>query len=204
MLYRLPPPSQRPPARPQPRPAAGTPARVAAPASVARLPTPRPAPVRLPPSSPPPRRTHEDEVLWDIADIEGRVLATRVNRVQVRARIEAGILGEAALAQKSGESDWRPISDALGGSGARRIARYWYVTRKGGEIVGPVETTLVERGIIAGRVPLDSQVCEVGDDYWSPLEAVEQFRDAIEEAKFDEEVTSSIDIETGGSWSITG
>lgn len=193
MLYRLPPPASRP-NRPQPRPAAGSPARVV-PQRTAPVPPPRPAPRARSVS-------REDDTLWDVADIDGNVLATRLTRTHIGARIEAGLLENAALVRKNGDHEWRPISDALGGSGARRVARYWYVTRKGGEVIGPVETTLVERGILAGKVPLDSEVCEVGNDYWSPLEAVDAFREAIDEAMFDDEVTSSIDI--GESWSFTG
>jgi len=208
MLYRLPPPPSRPATRPAslppaslpPRPAAGVAARaVAAPVPYRSAP---PAPMPRPRSAPPRSTSPEDEVLWEIGDIEGHVLASRINRMQVRARIEAGLLENAALARKSGDPEWRPISDALGGSGARRISRYWYVTRKGGSVIGPVETTLVERGVIAGKVPLDSLVCEVGLDYWSPLSAVDAFREAIDEAQFDDEVTSSIDI--GDGWSFTG
>ena len=201
MLYRLPAPVSRP-ARTSPRPAAGSPARVVSMQPQGhhpQLPQPRP----VPRSAPPQRSTsREDDTLWDLADIHGNVVATRLNRSHIRARLEAGLLQEAALAQKTGERDWRPISDALGGSGARRIARYWYVTRKGGTVIGPVETTLVERGILAGKVPMDSEVCEVGDDYWSPLEAVDSFRSAIDEAMFDEEVTSSVDVSQG--FSFTG
>lgn len=49
---------------------------------------------------------------------------------------------------------------------------------------------------------MDSEVCEVGDDYWSPLEAVDSFRSAIDEAMFDDEVTSSVDVSQG--FSFTG
>lgn len=217
MLYRLPAPVPRQArngnAAIAPRPAAGTPARV--------VPIPsQPGPSQqrpqhaLPPLRPVPRTAphhaamrpaygHDDDTLWDVADIHGNVLATRLNRAHIRARLDAGLLEDAALAQKHGERDWRPISDALGVSGAHRIARYWYVTRKGGAVIGPVETALVERGILAGKVPVDSEVCEVGDDYWSPLEAVDTFRAAIDETLFDDEVTSlSIDARQG--WSFTG
>lgn len=148
---------------------------------------------QLPPARLMPR-SRDDETLWDVADADGNTLVSRITRAQLRARLEAGLLQDAALASRSGERALRPISEVLGGSGARRITRWWYVTRPGGEVVGPVETTRIERGIVARRVPLDSMVCEVGQAYWAPIADVVAFARAIEEAQFDEEVTTSIAV----------
>jgi hypothetical protein len=135
----------------------------------------------------------DDGALFDVADIHGNVLASSLKRAQILARLEAGLLAGAALGKKDGDRDFRPLTDVLGGSGTHRLARYWYVTRKGGPVIGPVETALVERGIVAGKVPVDSEVCEVGDDYWSPLEVVDCFHRALDEAHFDAQVTSAFD-----------
>lgn len=193
MLYRLPPP----------------PADLVVPRSLPTpLPTPRPGPQTIPPPRQAPSHRARPvshaaklETLWDVADIDGKVLASRITLAQLRARVDNGLLEGAALAAKSDEREFRPLSDVLGVSGARRVARYWYVTRSGGETIGPVETALVERGIIAGKVPLDSLVCEVGEDYWVALKDADAFADAIGESLFDAEVTSAIDI---GGWYATG
>jgi hypothetical protein len=139
-------------------------------------------------------RPLQDTSLWDVADLDGNVLATRITRAQICARLEADLLPGAALVLRRGEREWRPLSDVLGGSGVRRVVRKWYLTRPGAIVVGPVETSLVERGILAGKVPLDSRVCEVGDATWAPLASVDAFRRAIEETLFDDEVTCSIDV----------
>ncbi|MBI2393635.1 MAG: hypothetical protein HYV09_28915 [Deltaproteobacteria bacterium] len=194
MLYRLPPP----------------PADLVVPRSLPapRLPMPRPGPRTIPPPRPAPahpalaRPAAKLETLWDVADIDGKVLASRITLSQLRARVENGLLEGAALAAKSDDREFRPLSDVLGGSGARRISRYWYLTRSGGDTIGPVETTLVERGIVAGKVPLDSLVCEVGEDYWVALKDAETFAGAIHESLFDDEVTSSIEV--SGGWYGTG
>jgi hypothetical protein len=55
----------------------------------------------------------------------------------------------------------------------------WWVTQSGKDPVGPVSTDLVVRGIIAGRVPLDSFVCEVGGPAWKALRDVRAFAVAV-------------------------
>ena len=55
----------------------------------------------------------------------------------------------------------------------------WWVTQGGQEPVGPVSTELVVRGLAAGRVPLDSYVCEVGGSAWKPVRDVRDFTEAV-------------------------
>jgi hypothetical protein len=55
----------------------------------------------------------------------------------------------------------------------------WWVTQGGQQPIGPVSTELVVRGIAAGRVPLDSFVCEVGGTAWSPVRDVRHFAEAV-------------------------
>lgn len=55
----------------------------------------------------------------------------------------------------------------------------WWVTQGGQEPVGPVSTELVVRGLAAGRVPLDSWVCEVGGAAWKPVRDVRDFAEAV-------------------------
>lgn len=55
----------------------------------------------------------------------------------------------------------------------------WWVTQGGQEPVGPVSTELVVRGLAAGRVPLDSYVCEVGGTAWKPVREVRDFSEAV-------------------------
>jgi hypothetical protein len=55
----------------------------------------------------------------------------------------------------------------------------WWVTQGGQQPIGPVSTELVVRGIAAGRVPLDSYVCEVGGAAWTPVRDVRHFAEAV-------------------------
>lgn len=55
----------------------------------------------------------------------------------------------------------------------------WYLSNEGGEPLGPLEGELIERGILAGRVPPDSLVCPVGSKKWKPLDAVPAFAAAL-------------------------
>jgi hypothetical protein len=57
----------------------------------------------------------------------------------------------------------------------------WYVSNEGSEPLGPLATDLVERGILAGKVPVTSLVCAVGDSRWMPLAAVPEFAEALRE-----------------------
>lgn len=141
----------------------------------------------------------EDEraPIWDIADADGRVLASRISFIALRARIDAGLLPNAALVAKSGEREWRPLSDLLSPSTTQRITSMWYVTRKNArEIVGPVDTDRVLRGIASQRVPVDCVVCRTGDDHWVPIGQVPEFMRAVCEARFDGELTLVVDTDT--------
>jgi GYF domain 2 len=51
----------------------------------------------------------------------------------------------------------------------------WLVRQGGSLPIGPVSTELVIRGIEAGRVTPDAEVCRVGDSLWLPLEAIPEF-----------------------------
>lgn len=55
----------------------------------------------------------------------------------------------------------------------------WYVVVEGGEAVGPVEDDLIERGILTGKIPLQSQICAVGDTEWKSLASVPMFAQAM-------------------------
>jgi hypothetical protein len=55
----------------------------------------------------------------------------------------------------------------------------WWVTRKGKQPIGPVSTELVLKGIVAGKVPRDVLVCEVGGADWKPITVVSPFAAAL-------------------------
>ncbi|MEB2323995.1 MAG: DUF4339 domain-containing protein, partial [Sorangiineae bacterium] len=57
----------------------------------------------------------------------------------------------------------------------------WFVRQSGGQEIGPVAAELLVRGIAAGKVPADADVREAGTEDWLPLEAVEEFQDALPE-----------------------
>ena len=57
----------------------------------------------------------------------------------------------------------------------------WYLQGDSGELVGPVPTDLVVRGIVAGRVPVSARVSVVGTSDWTPLVGVEEFAKAVRE-----------------------
>jgi hypothetical protein len=142
---------------------------------------------------------YEDEraPIWDIADADGRVLAAKISYVALRARIDAGLLPAAALVAKSGEREWRPLTDILSPSRTQRITSLWYVTRSNARsIVGPVDTDRILRGLASQRVPVDSVVCRTGDDRWTPIAQVPEFMRAVCEARFDGELTLVVDTDT--------
>jgi hypothetical protein len=55
----------------------------------------------------------------------------------------------------------------------------WKVRIPGRHAIGPVSTELLVRGIKAGRVPLDAEVCEVDGTAWQPLGGVDEFFEAM-------------------------
>jgi hypothetical protein len=140
-------------------------------------------------------RERHDEVDWLVADRSGRVLARNISFAQLRARYEHGLLTPMTLVARSDERLWRPIAHVMDGSGARKIRRAprrdWYVTKPGGKVIGPVDTKLLSRGIAQGRVPLDSLACEAGATEWEPVDQIALFADAVNEVRFDSEMTSA-------------
>jgi hypothetical protein len=138
---------------------------------------------------------HHDEVDWLVANRSGQVLARNISFAQLRARYENGLLPPQTLVARSDELLWRPIIHVMDGSGARRIkrrpTRQWYVTQPGGSVIGPVDTELLSRGIAEGRVPLDSLACEAGDAEWLPVDEIAIFADAVNEVRFDSQMTAA-------------
>lgn len=134
--------------------------------------------------------------IWDVADPDGRILATKISFIALRARIDAGLLPAAALVATSGDLDWRPLSEVLSPSRTSRITLLWYVTRIDAPVIGPVDTDRVLRGLASHRVPVDSVVCRVGDDRWRAIRDVHEFARAVNEAQFDGELTLVADAET--------
>lgn len=55
----------------------------------------------------------------------------------------------------------------------------WWVRQGSQEPLGPMPAELLIRGIRAGKVPIESEVCPVGGREWLPLEAIEEFQDAF-------------------------
>ena len=89
--------------------------------------------------------------LWSVADRAGHVLAKNITLAQLEARVGHGLLPSAALVANQNDAAWRPIGEVVAPSGARRLPCLWYVTRAGGPVVGPVDTDLVQRGILADQ-----------------------------------------------------
>lgn len=136
-----------------------------------------------------------DDIDWLVADRSGRILARNISFAQLRARYEHGLLPPQTLVARSDEHLWRPIIHVMDGSGARKITRratrQWYVTKPGGSVIGPVDTSLLSRGIAEGRVPLDSLACEAGDSEWQPVDEIAIFADAVNEVRFDSQMTAA-------------
>ncbi len=123
------------------------------------------------------------------------MLADKISLAQIRARLQHGLLAAAAFVAREDDTTWRTVEEVVGGSGARRIEvdeRQWYVTRRGGAVIGPVDTERLKRGLLSGRVPLDSLVNEVGHGTWYPLADEDTFAETVVEASFDAQATSMI------------
>ncbi|MCA9629244.1 MAG: hypothetical protein KC766_16335 [Myxococcales bacterium] len=56
----------------------------------------------------------------------------------------------------------------------------WMVRCEGSDPIGPVSTELLLRGIAQGRVPVESEVQQLGTREWQILEFVDAFADAIQ------------------------
>jgi hypothetical protein len=59
----------------------------------------------------------------------------------------------------------------------------WWLTQVGGVPVGPASTELVLKGIEAGKVPMNTLVCEVGGSRWKSLRDVPDFARALRTGK---------------------
>lgn len=127
--------------------------------------------------------------IWDLADPDGRVLATKISFVALRARIDAGLLPAGALVLRSGEDEWRPLSDILTPSRSTKITTLWYITRNDAPVIGPVDSDRVQRGIASARVPVDCVVCRVGEDRWRAIGEIAEFERLVSQAAFDGELT---------------
>ena len=142
-----------------------------------------------------PRGEDDRAPIWDVADPDGRVLASKISFIALRARIDAGLLPAAALVARSGDREWRPLSDVLSPSRTSKITSLWYVTRRDAPVIGPVDTDRILRGLASHRVPIDSMVCRAGDDRWRAIRDTDEFVSAVSEAMFDGELTLVADAE---------
>jgi hypothetical protein len=122
------------------------------------------------------RETTDDAPVWSVADRGGRVLAARISLRQLAARREAGLLTEAAWVAHEDDGRWRPIGAALS---AR--SREWYLMREGHAMIGPLATDHVRRGIEAGRVPMDTWVCALGEPRWTRVDEEASFADLFDD-----------------------
>lgn len=58
----------------------------------------------------------------------------------------------------------------------------WYIATSGSEPIGPVSEELVIKGILAGKVPVEALVAQVGEEGWHPLVTVKAFAQAVRQA----------------------
>jgi hypothetical protein len=61
----------------------------------------------------------------------------------------------------------------------------WWLLGKDRRPIGPVSQKLVLQGILAGRVPGDSLVCEVGGSAWRPIRELDPFTRAFAKLRID-------------------
>ena len=61
----------------------------------------------------------------------------------------------------------------------------WWLLGKDRTPIGPVSQRLVLQGILAGRVPADSLVCEVGGAAWRPIREIALFTTAFAKLRID-------------------
>jgi hypothetical protein len=119
--------------------------------------------------------------IWNVVDANGVRLANRVSRMQVRARLEHGLLPRNAKVAREGDESWFPIVELV-------TPGMWWVARAG-VVVGPVDGDRVRRGILAEKVPADAMVCRVGERSWQGIKEVDAFRSFVDEVRFDGELT---------------
>lgn len=149
------------------------------------------APLRLAP------RLADEDAFWDVLDRRGQRVARGISLAQVRARRTAGLMPNAMLIARENTTEWHPIDEVLERTRARVR---WYVTRPGGQVVGPVDTELVRRGIREAMVPVDSMVCRAGTSAWVSISSISAFADAVSEAEFDASATTT---HSAVRWSFT-
>jgi GYF domain 2 len=118
----------------------------------------------------------DESPCWDVADRHGRIIATRLCLRQLRARISHGLMGSATWVAHQRNGVWVRLTEVLANQQVE-----WYLMREGSALVGPVDTATVRRGIEAGRVPLDTFVCAVGEPTWRPIDEQAEFVDLFEE-----------------------
>ncbi len=61
----------------------------------------------------------------------------------------------------------------------------WWLLGRDRKPIGPASTDLVLQGILAGRVPSDSLVCEVGGPEWLAIRDVPAFKPAFAKLRID-------------------
>ncbi len=61
----------------------------------------------------------------------------------------------------------------------------WWILGGDRKPIGPVKHDLVVQGISAGRIPVDSLVCQVGGAEWVPIRGVEGFSKAFAKLRID-------------------
>ena len=137
-------------------------------------------------------RREDDEPRWAVADREGRLLASRLSLRQLQARLDHGLLRQAAWIAHEADGAWQPLAAI-----AERDEPRWYLMRHGSALVGPVAAATVRRGIEAGRVPMDTYVCRLGEPSWRPIDACDEFEDLF--ASMSDTVTRSIAVRPGGA-----
>ena len=136
------------------------------------------------------RRPEMDDPSWLVADRDGRILASRLCLRQLQARLDHGLLRDAAWIAHEADGAWRPLT-AIDEVGERGEAQ-WYLMRHGSALVGPVGTAQLRRGVEAGRVPTDTYVCRLGEPSWKPIEDCTEFEDLF--AGVMETVTRSVAV----------
>jgi len=58
----------------------------------------------------------------------------------------------------------------------------WYVSADGADPLGPFEDELIERGVRAGKIPLDATICPMGGSEWLALTSTPRFAAAVKDA----------------------
>lgn len=75
----------------------------------------------------------------------------------------------------------------------------WYIQGDAPDPVGPVTTDQVQRGIVAGKVPLTVKVCRKGSSEWFDVTKVQEFEQAIHVVKEKAQGASGWWVEQAGA-----